>query len=76
MARKEPFKFDIDDRVEKRRGYRWPGVIVMRGHTIAGKARYVVECREPAVRGALHIFSAKDLRRRGAVLRLVSKNQD
>lgn len=60
----EPFEFSLSQHVQKRKGYRWPGVIVMRGHTLRGKARYVVECTTPEVRGALHIYSAADLKRR------------
>lgn len=60
----ERFKFEMWEGVQKRRGFRWPGVIVARFHTTAGKARYVVECVVREVRGALHIYSARDLKRR------------
>ncbi len=57
----EEFAFSLFDRVVKMKGYRWPGIVIMRGHTAAGKARYVVECTVPEVAGALHIYSAADL---------------
>jgi hypothetical protein len=60
----ETFKFSLFDSVRKRRGYRWPGIVIARGHTSRGKARYVVECTVPEVAGALHIYSAADLVRR------------
>lgn len=60
----EPFQFSIWDKVQKRNGYRWPGVVVGRFWTLRGQPRYVVECTVPEVRGALHIYSAKDLKRR------------
>lgn len=64
MMREERFRFEMWESVQKRRGFRWPGVIVSRFHTSAGKARYVVECVVREVKGALHIYSASDLRRR------------
>lgn len=60
----EPYIFYIWEKVQKRKGYRWPGVIVSRFHTLAGKARYVVESTVPEVKGALHIYSGADLKRR------------
>lgn len=57
----EAFDFEIGDSVHKRQGYEWPGIVVARFHTLAGKARYVVECTVPQVAGALHIYSARDL---------------
>lgn len=60
----EPFEFKLFDCVQKRKGHRWPGVVVGRFHTLSGAARYNVECIVPEVEGALHIFAAKDLKRR------------
>jgi hypothetical protein len=60
----EPYQFRLRDKVEKVRGYRWPGVVVARFLTLDGTARYAVECIVPEIRGALHIFSANDLKRR------------
>lgn len=64
VKQKESFKFNLGATVQKRKGYRWPGVIVGRFHTLRGKARFVVECVVKEVSGALHIFSVNDLKRR------------
>ena len=45
------------DKVEKTKGYKWPGVIVSEFKTLAGERRYVVECTLPEVKGALHIYA-------------------
>ena len=58
------FKYGIWDKVQKRKGYRWPGVVVSRFLTLNNKHRYVVECVVQEVRGALHIYSEQDLKRR------------
>lgn len=58
--------FSVGDSVEKAKGYRWPGIIVAVFKTRSGAIRYVVECTVPEVAGALHIYSAKDLRFRTA----------
>lgn len=50
------------DRVEKVRGYKWPGVIVASFSTIGGQRRLVVECTVPEVAGALHIYAPDQLR--------------
>lgn len=55
---------DLGEQVEKRSGYAWPGIVVARFTTMAGKVRYVVECTAPGVEGALHIYSADQLRPR------------
>jgi hypothetical protein len=60
----EEYTFDYRESVQKRKGYRWPGVVVGRFHTLSGRARYAVECVVPEVKGALHIFSATDLKHR------------
>lgn len=52
---------DVGDRVNKKEGYKWPGVIVSKFKTLAGKDRYVVECVAGEVQGALHIFNEKQL---------------
>jgi hypothetical protein len=59
-----PFAFPMFAPVEKVKGYRWPGVVVARFHTLDGAERYVIECTEPAISGALHIYGADNLRRR------------
>jgi hypothetical protein len=48
-------------KVEKIKGYRWPGIIVSEFHTIDGQCRYVVECTVDEVRGALHIYSPEQI---------------
>lgn len=55
--------FHLGDRVEKRSGYRWPGIIVSVFFNLQGEVRYVVECTTPEVRGALHIYNAGQLRK-------------
>ena len=49
------------DRVEKIRGYKWPGIIVAVFETTSGQRRYVVECTVPEVAGALHIYSGDQI---------------
>ena len=50
------------DKVEKIKGYKWPGVIVASFSTTKGEHRIVVECLVPEVAGALHIYSPEQLR--------------
>ena len=47
----------IGDRVQKIKGYRWPGIVVAVFQTLGGQTRYVVECTVPEVAGALHIYA-------------------
>lgn len=53
----------VGDRVQKLKGYRWPGVIVAIFQTTAGKTRVVVECTVADVAGALHIYAPEQLER-------------
>lgn len=53
--------FNNGDEVEKKTGYKWPGIIVSIFYTLAGKKRYVVECTNPDVQGALHIYNEDQL---------------
>jgi hypothetical protein len=53
--------FSIGDRVQKIKGYRWPGVVVSVFSTLKGETRVVVECTVPEVAGALHIYSPEQL---------------
>ena len=55
----EPFK--IGDRVRKRAGYEYPGIIVSVFTTRAGAVRYVVEADHPEFAGMLHIFNGDQL---------------
>lgn len=61
------YMFEVGDLVAKRRGYRWPGVVVMVGRTLAGEERVVVECTVEGVEGALHIYSPQQLERTNGV---------
>jgi hypothetical protein len=54
--------FQVDDEVEKVRGYRWPGKVVGVFTMLAGERRVVVECTVPEVVGALHIYSPDQIR--------------
>ena len=53
----------IGEKVEKVKGYRWPGVVVAIFETTKGKLRYVVECTVPEVSGALHIYAPDQIGR-------------
>lgn len=55
-----PF-FAIGDKVEKRRGYRYPGIVVAQFRSLYGNLRYVVEADNEEFRGMLHIFSPEQL---------------
>jgi hypothetical protein len=57
----ERISFVIGDRVQKTRGYGWPGVVVAVFATLGGDCRVVVECDVPQVRGALHIYAPEQL---------------
>lgn len=50
------------DRVEKIKGYKWPGVILASFTTTKGDHRLVVECTVPEVAGALHIYAPEQIR--------------
>lgn len=50
------------DRVTKKDGYGFPGIIVSRFTTISGEERFVVESTYKMCRGLLHIYSKKNLR--------------
>jgi hypothetical protein len=54
--------FKPGDRVEKIKGYKWPGVILASFSTTHGEHRLVVECLVPEVAGALHIYAPEQLR--------------
>ena len=61
MARVGNPILEVGDKVEKVKGYRWPGVVVAVFETTGGKLRYVVECTIPEVAGALHIYSPEQI---------------
>lgn len=48
-------------RVQKLRGYPFPGVVVADFVTTTGERRVVVECTAPGVEGCLHIFAPEQL---------------
>ena len=56
-----PRHFVVVDKVQKIKGYSWPGVVVACFKTLAGQPRYVVECTVPEVAGALHIYNGEQL---------------
>ena len=56
---------NIGDRVCKAKGYRFPGVIVAKFATLAGKKRFVVECTSEDCAGCLRIFNEEQLSREG-----------
>ena len=51
----------INDKVQKVRGYKWPGVVVAVFWTLDNEPRVVVECTVPEVAGALHIYTPGQL---------------
>lgn len=55
--------FAVGERVQKRKGYRWPGQVVAVFRNRAGDTRIVVECTVPEVEGALHIYNPEQLER-------------
>jgi hypothetical protein len=57
-------KFRIGDKVQKIKGYKYPGIVICVFRTRDRKARYVVEADHPDFRGMFHIFSNNDLEER------------
>jgi len=55
------FKFKEGDRVQKVKGYRFPGTIICAFTTLKGLERYAVECSVPEVDGILHLYGPNDL---------------
>ena len=51
----------IGDKVQKTKGYQWPGTIVADFTNLKGQRRLVVECTVPEVAGALHIYNPEQL---------------
>lgn len=54
-------EFHQGDQVEKRAGYKFPGIVVSVLRTLAGETRLVVECTVPDIKGMLHIFSPEQM---------------
>lgn len=51
----------IGDKVQKVKGYAWPGIIVADFVNLKGQRRLVVECTVTEVAGALHIYNEDQL---------------
>jgi hypothetical protein len=51
----------VGDKVQKAKGYRWPGEVRSVFQNKAGQTRVVVECTAEEVAGALHIFNESQL---------------
>ncbi len=51
----------VGDRVRKREGFPFPGIVVAVFKTTAGLDRAVVECDVPEVKGILHIYRMNQL---------------
>jgi len=56
---KRPFL--VGDRVKKKTGYGFPGVVVAVFNNLKGDERLVVECIVPGVLGMLHIFNPEQM---------------
>jgi hypothetical protein len=63
FAPPEPVTYEVGDKVEKVKGYQWPGEVRSVFTSLAGQTRIVVECTVPEVAGALHIYSPEQLRK-------------
>lgn len=51
----------LGSKVQKRRGYKFPGVVVADFVNYKGERRLVVEARHPDIIGCLHIYSPDQL---------------
>jgi hypothetical protein len=56
----------VGDKVRKRSGYEFPGIVVSVFTTRAGVVRVVVEADHPAFKGMLHIFGPEQLELRSS----------
>ena len=63
----KPSEFKPGDMVQKREGFRFPGVVVSAFMTLDGERRYVVEASNRDFRGCLHICAGKQLEMRVAM---------
>jgi hypothetical protein len=54
-------KFRIGAKVQKVKGYKYPGVVVSVFRTLRRQVRYVVEADGPEYEGMLHIFNNSQL---------------
>lgn len=53
--------FEYGDVVQKKKGYKFPGVVVAVYYTLKGEIRYVVECTAKGAEGCQHIFNGEQL---------------
>ncbi len=60
-------KFQIGDKVEKIKGYRFPGTVVSIFMTTAKELRLVVEADGDDFKGMLHIYNPEQLKLRESV---------
>jgi heat shock protein HspQ len=60
----EVAKWKIGQKVQKKKGYQFPGVIVAIFNTTTNKNRYVVEADSEDFKGMCHIFAEQDLKER------------
>ena len=58
--------FNVGDKVDKKCGYMYPGVVLSKFKTLNGEIRYVVELYHESGlgRGMLHIFNGEQLKLR------------
>jgi hypothetical protein len=54
-------KYELYSYVQKRKGYKFPGMVIAVFETRSCKLRYVVEAYSKDFEGCLHIFSEDDL---------------
>jgi hypothetical protein len=64
MPREDIAHHLLHQKVQKIKGYKYPGIIVAIFETLDGKIRYVIEADHPDFRGMLHIFSDNDIEER------------
>ncbi len=53
--------FQLNQKVQKIRGYKFPGIIIGIATKLNGKVLYLVECTAKDAEGMCHIFSEADL---------------
>jgi hypothetical protein len=61
MSDVEEIEFEVYEYVQKKTGYKYPGMIMAKFTTRSGAIRYVVEAIHPDFNGMLHIFNGTQL---------------
>ena len=61
MSETNEILFFEGDLVQKKKGYKFPGMIVSAYKTLGGDRRYVVECTAEGAAGCQHIFNGNQL---------------